>query len=82
MQTLRGRLDQNRLSAGLDRKQLQAVFHMRAVRGGEKKHYQVYFQPADFVTELKRYRLTIPHEVHGLGERYLVSKITRSEDGA
>lgn len=64
--------------AELKQKKITVKFDVRPISGSVRRYY-IAFKKEHFVPELKRYKLTIPHDVHMLGERYTVDKITRVE---
>lgn len=81
-QTLHGKLAQPNVRANISTQKAQAIFDVRTIRSGNKKIFQINFTKDNFELEIKRYKLIIPHTEHNLGERYLIDKITRSENGA
>lgn len=81
MQKLSGEIVQQKFSTDMQSAQINVVFDVRAIKTGNKKVYQIDFTEENFSQELKRYTMVIPHTVHNLGERYLVSKIARIENG-
>lgn len=66
--------------AELKQQKISVAFDVRPVSGSTKRYY-ISFTKSQFEPELDRFKLAIPHNVHMLGERYLVNKITRNEDG-
>lgn len=80
-QILQANLVQNKIKAHMSTQQMQAIFDVRVIRSGNKKIFQINFTSENFEIELKRYKLTIPHTIHNLGERYLINKLTRTENG-
>ncbi len=80
-QILQGKLAQSKIRANISVQKMQAIFNVRAIRSGNKKIFQINFTKDNFEVEIKRYKLTIPHTIHNLGERYLINKVTRTENG-